>query len=100
MADLRISSRLLCLGRVSLLTSYRLQTQCINDKVTAKDLVQYGVTLIDPGSIPSDKFDIEFPPGSITTGELEDGVTAIKLRTAAVSLVLLQLLVRALVSSQ
>ena len=49
-------------------------------KITAKDLVQYGIALIDAGSIPADKFDIEVPPGSITTDELADGsVTAIKL---------------------
>jgi len=49
-------------------------------KITAKDLVQYGVTLIDANSIPSDKFDIVLDDGSVDTLALADGsVTAIKL---------------------
>ena len=83
MADLRISE-LSALPGASLQAADVLPITDVSasttKKITAKDLVQYGVTLIDPGSIPSDKFDIEVPPGSITTGELADGsVTAIKL---------------------
>lgn len=49
-------------------------------KITAKDLIQYGVALIDPGSIPSDKFNITLTDGSVTELALADGsVTAIKL---------------------
>ena len=49
-------------------------------RITAKDLIQYGVTLIDANSIPSDKFDIVLEDDSVTTTKLADGsVTAIKL---------------------
>ena len=49
-------------------------------KVTAKDLVQKGIQLIDAGSIPSDKFNVNVPDGSITGNQLADGsVTAAKL---------------------
>ena len=49
-------------------------------KITAKDLVQYGVSLIDPKSIPSDKFTIVLADGSVETAALADNsVTAAKL---------------------
>ena len=49
-------------------------------KITAKDLVQYGVALIDANSIPSDKFNYTIPDGSVTEAQLADGsVTALKL---------------------
>jgi hypothetical protein len=49
-------------------------------KITAKDLVQAGVALIDDGSIPAAKVSLTTPPGSIGTTELADGsVTAAKL---------------------
>jgi hypothetical protein len=49
-------------------------------RITAKDLIQYGVTLIDANSIPSDKFDIVLPDGSVTEAMLADrSVTAAKL---------------------
>jgi hypothetical protein len=49
-------------------------------KITAKDLVQFGVGLIDDGSIPAVKVNFVLPPGSVGTTELVDGaVTAIKL---------------------
>ena len=49
-------------------------------KITAKDLIQNGIALIDAGSIPGDKFNYTPPPGSIGTLELADGsVTAIKM---------------------
>jgi hypothetical protein len=52
-------------------------------KITAKDLVQSGVTLIDSASIPWDKIDSPtstIPDGSITTAKLQDGaVTDVKI---------------------
>ena len=49
-------------------------------KITAKDLVQYGVALIDPGSIPSDKFSVQLSDGTVTEAQLADSsVTALKL---------------------
>ena len=49
-------------------------------KITAKDLVEYGIALIADGSIPSDKVDGDLPAGSIDTSELADkSVTAAKL---------------------
>ena len=49
-------------------------------KITAKELIQFGVALIDPGSIPADKINYTPPPGSIGTVELVNGsVTAIKM---------------------
>ena len=49
-------------------------------RITAKDLIQYGVTLIDADSIPSDKIDLVLPADSVDTVNLVDGsVTAIKL---------------------
>ena len=42
-------------------------------KINAKDLVQYGVSLIDPGSIPPDKFDIVISGDSVNTAALQDG---------------------------
>ena len=32
-------------------------------KITAKDLIQNGIALIDPGSIPADKVVFSLPPG-------------------------------------
>jgi hypothetical protein len=49
-------------------------------KITAKDLIQSGVQLIDAGSIPSDKVSLTLLPGSVGTTELANGaVTATKL---------------------
>ena len=49
-------------------------------KITAKDLIQSGVALIDDASIPGSKVSLDFAAGSIGTTELEDGaVTAAKL---------------------
>lgn len=49
-------------------------------RISAKDLVQYGVALIDAKSIPIDKFDIVLAAGSVGTAELADGsITALKL---------------------
>jgi len=49
-------------------------------KITAKDLVQAGVALIDPGSIPGDKVTLAIPANSIGTAELkDDAVTQAKL---------------------
>ena len=83
MADLRISELPalpgagLAAGDVLPITDTSAST---TKKLSAKDLVQYGVTLIDANSIPSDKLALSIPPGSVTTTELQDGsVTAIKL---------------------
>lgn len=83
MADLRISElpplpgpALATADVLPLTDSSASQTK----RITTKDLIQYGVTLIDANSIPSDKFDIVIDDGSVTTAKLEDGsVTAIKL---------------------
>ena len=49
-------------------------------KISAKDLVQYGVALIDAKSIPVDKFDIVLAAGSVGTLALANGsITAQKL---------------------
>ena len=49
-------------------------------KITAKDLIQNGIALIDPGSIPADKVVLSLPAGSVGTAELANGaVTAIKM---------------------
>lgn len=49
-------------------------------QITAKDLIQSGISLIDAGSIPPDKFNISVPDGSVTGNQLADGsVTAAKL---------------------
>tara|TARA_A200000159_G_scaffold68719_3_gene63678 strand:+ start:21001 stop:23019 length:2019 start_codon:yes stop_codon:yes gene_type:complete len=49
-------------------------------KVTAKDLIQSGIQLIDANSIPSSKFSYTVQPESVDTNELADGsVTAAKL---------------------
>ena len=49
-------------------------------KITAEDLIQYGIELLPPGSIPGDKVIYDLPPGSINTAEIADGsVTAVKL---------------------
>lgn len=49
-------------------------------KLTAKDLIQSGVALIDAGSIPGDKVNVTLAAGSVGTTELADGaVTASKL---------------------
>lgn len=49
-------------------------------KVTAKDLIQSGIQLIDANSIPSSKFSYTVQPESVDTTELADGsVTAAKL---------------------
>lgn len=57
-------------------------------KITAKDLVQYGVTLLDPGSIPTDKYNLVLAAGSVDTTEIADGgVTAIKIDDNSVAVV-------------
>jgi len=49
-------------------------------KITAKDLVQAGVSLIDAGSIPGDKVTVVLAPESVGTNELADrSVTSAKL---------------------
>lgn len=49
-------------------------------KVTVKDLIQFGVQLIDDNSIPGPKVNTTIPPGSIGTTELaDDAVTSSKL---------------------
>ena len=49
-------------------------------KITAKDLIQSSVALIDAGSIPGDKVTVTVPDGSIGTIQLADGsVTGVKL---------------------
>lgn len=49
-------------------------------RITAKDLIQYGIALIDDGSIPGAKVSSTLPAGSIDTAELaNDAVTGIKL---------------------
>ena len=50
-------------------------------RISPKDLIQAGITLIDAGSIPADKVTgLALPDGSVTTAKLADGaVTAIKL---------------------
>ena len=59
-----------------LLTAARRETK----QITSKDLVQAGVALIDPGSIPGDKVNVTLAPGSVGTPELADkSVTAQKL---------------------
>ena len=82
MADLRISELPLLPG-AALATADVLPLTDVSasqtKRITAKDLIQYGVTLIDANSIPSDKFDIVLDDGSVTTAKLADGsVTAIK----------------------
>jgi hypothetical protein len=49
-------------------------------KITAKELIQHGVALIDDGSIPSSKVNSTLAPGSVGTTQLaDDSVTAVKL---------------------
>ena len=49
-------------------------------KITAKELIQHGVALIDDGAIPSSKVNATLAPGSIDTVHLaDDAVTAAKL---------------------
>ena len=52
-------------------------------KITAKNLIQSGVALIDAGSIPYDKIDVPtttIPAGAVTTDKIADGaVTDIKI---------------------
>ena len=83
MADLRIS-QLPSLGSAALQADDVVATVDISasetKKITVKDLVQKTVSLIDAGSIPSDKFSITLTAGSVDTVALADGaVTAIKL---------------------
>ena len=83
MADLRIS-QLPVLGSAALQADDVVATVDISasetKKITVKDLVQKTVSLIDPGSIPGDKFSITLTAGSVDTVALADGaVTAIKL---------------------
>ena len=83
MADLRISE-LPALPGAALAAAELLPLTDVSasqtKKITAKDLIQYGVTLIDANSIPSDKFDIVLASGSVTEATLQDGsVTALKL---------------------
>ena len=83
MADLRIS-QLPVLGGAALQADDVVATVDISasetKKITVKDLVQKTVSLIDPGSIPGDKFSITLTAGSVDTVALADGaVTAIKL---------------------
>lgn len=49
-------------------------------KITVKDLIQFGVTLIDAGSIPGDRVNITLPAGSVGTLEIADNsITALKM---------------------
>lgn len=49
-------------------------------KITAKDLIQSGIALIDDGSIPASKFNYILPDQSVTVAKLADGaVSAVKL---------------------
>ena len=50
-------------------------------RISPKDLIQAGITLIDAGSIPADKVTgLALPDGSVTEAKIADGaVTAIKL---------------------
>ena len=57
-------------------------------KITAKNLIQTGVTLIDDGSIPSAKLNFTLPDGSVGTAQLADhSVTAIKLADSSSAIV-------------
>ena len=56
-------------------------------KITAKDLVQSAIQLIDNGSIPSNKVTLTIPPNSIGTAELkDDSVTSAKLADGSTTL--------------
>ena len=83
MADLRIS-QLPPLGEAALQADDVVAIVDLSasetKKITAKDLIQGSVALIDAGSIPGDKVTVTLPEGSVGTFELADGgVTAIKL---------------------
>lgn len=83
MADLRIS-QLSALSEAALQSSDDLAivdgSASETKKISAKDLVQGAVALIDNDSIPGSKIDGNLAPGSIDTAELADGsVTAAKL---------------------
>lgn len=57
-------------------------------KITAKDFVQYGIALIDAGSIPGDKVSFAVPPETVGTAEIVDGsITAIKMADGSTGVV-------------
>lgn len=57
-------------------------------RITAKELIQYGVALIDDGSIPSTKFNYTLPAGAVGTAQLAAGaVTADKLAANSTAVV-------------
>ena len=57
-------------------------------QVTVKDLVQAGVSMIDPGSIPGDKLSVAIPAKFIGTRELaDDAVTEAKLANQSTAVI-------------
>lgn len=57
-------------------------------QITAKDLIQAGVALIDAGSIPGDKVNVTLAAGSVGTLELADkAVTAAKLADSSTAVI-------------
>ena len=54
-------------------------------KLTAKDLIQSGVALIDAGSIPGDKVNVTLAAGSVGTTELADGAVTQHMSIAVVN---------------
>ena len=91
MADLRIS-QLPQLGAAGLQADDVVAIVDISasetKKITAKDLVQSTVALIDAGSIPGDKVTVTVPDGSIGTLQLADGsVTGVKLADNSTAIV-------------
>ena len=78
MADLRISELPLLAGPAAASEDVIPVTDVSasqTKKITIKDLIEYGVNLIDDGSIPQDKVDLqdlELPDGSVTSLKLAD----------------------------
>ena len=83
MADKKISELTALTGALNVADALAIADDSASQtkKISPKDLIQAGITLIDAGSIPADKVTgLALPDGSVTTAKLADGaVTAIKL---------------------